>query len=424
MADQKIYDLILPKMGESVDEATIVNWLKNVGDLIKVDDFVVEIATDKVDSEVPSDVNGKIIELCHKVNDVVKVGETICRIELNESFDNNQEPDLIDEIPNIELLSEENKNEELSSNEISKPLNVENQKYISPLVRSIALKENISEDELLKISGSGKDGRITKNDILKHIKLSNNFEFNKNTNLKSSLEDKSTIRDLTRMEKILAEHMVNSRKISPHVQSFIELDVTSLWDWRNSIKDDFLKKENNKLTITHVFIKVVAEVLREFPILNSSLKDDKIYTKNEINIGVATALSNGNLIVPVLKNSDQLSLVGVVKKTNELVKKARNNNLNPDDVVDGTYTITNVGVFDTLTGIPIINQPQAGILAIGSISKKPAVIETEKGDFIGIRRKMILCHSYDHRIINGATGGLFLKRIKENIENWNPKTQI
>ena len=424
MADQKIYDLILPKMGESVDEATIVNWLKNVGDLIKVDDFVVEIATDKVDSEVPSDVNGKIIELCHKVNDVVKVGETICRIELNESFDNNQQPDLIDEIPNIELISEENKNEELSSNEISKPLKVENQKYISPLVRSIALKEKISEDELLKISGSGKDGRITKNDILKHIKLSNNFEFNKNSNLKSSFEDKSTIRDLTRMEKILAEHMVNSRKISPHVQSFIELDVTSLWDWRNSIKDDFLKKENNKLTITHVFIKVVAEVLREFPILNSSLKDDKIYTKNEINIGVATALSNGNLIVPVLKNSDQLSLVGVVKKTNELVKKARNNNLNPDDVVDGTYTITNVGVFDTLTGIPIINQPQAGILAIGSISKKPAVIETEKGDFIGIRRKMILCHSYDHRIINGATGGLFLKRIKENIENWNPKTQI
>ena len=424
MADQKIYDLILPKMGESVDEATIVNWLKNVGDFIKIDDFVVEIATDKVDSEVPSDVNGKIIELCHKVNDVVKVGETICRIELNESSDNNQQPDLIDEIPNIELLSEENKNEEVLSNEILKPLKVENQKYISPLVRSIALKENISEDELLKINGSGKDGRITKNDILKHIKLSNNFEFNKNSDPKLSLDDKSTIRDLTRMEKILAEHMVNSRKISPHVQSFIELDVTSLWDWRYSIKDEFLKKENNKLTITHVFIKVVAEVLREFPILNSSLKDDKIYTKNEINIGVATALSNGNLIVPVLKNSDQLSLVGVVKKTNELIKKARNNNLNPDDVVDGTYTITNVGVFDTLTGIPIINQPQAGILAIGSISKKPAVIETEKGDFIGIRRKMILCHSYDHRIINGATGGLFLKRIKENIENWNPKTQI
>ena len=424
MADQKIYDLILPKMGESVDEATIVNWLKNVGDLIKVDDFVVEIATDKVDSEVPSDVNGKIIELCHKVNDVVKVGETICKIELNESSVNNQQPDLIDEIPNIELLSEENKNEELLTNEISKPLKVENQKYISPLVRSIALKENISEDELLKISGSGKDGRITKNDMLEHIKLSNNFEFNKNSNPKSSFEDKSTIRDLTRMEKILAEHMVNSRKISPHVQSFIELDVTSLWDWRDSVKDEFLKKENNKLTITHVFIKVIAEVLREFPILNSSLKDDKIYTKNEINIGVATALSNGNLIVPVLKNSDQLSLVGVVKKTNELIKKARNNNLNPDDVVDGTYTITNVGVFDTLTGIPIINQPQVGILAIGSISKKPAVIETEKGDFIGIRRKMILCHSYDHRIINGATGGLFLKRIKENIENWNPKTQI
>jgi 2-oxoglutarate dehydrogenase E2 component (dihydrolipoamide succinyltransferase) len=226
------------------------------------------------------------------------------------------------------------------------------------------------------------------------------------------------------MEKILAQHMVSSKKISPHVQSFIELDVTNLWDWREGIKDQFLKREDNKITFTHVFIKIVSDVLKEFPILNSSLKDDKIVTKSEINIGVATALANGNLIVPVLKSSDQLSLVGIVKKTNQLIQKARNNNLSPDDVVDGTYTITNVGVFDTLTGIPIINQPQVGILAIGSILKKPAVIETEKGDFIGIRRKMILCHSYDHRIINGATGGLFLKRIKETIQNWNLETQI
>tara|TARA_B100001063_G_scaffold63909_1_gene57913 strand:- start:2178 stop:3452 length:1275 start_codon:yes stop_codon:yes gene_type:complete len=424
MSDQKTYELILPKMGESVEEATIVNWLKNVGDYIKVDDFVVEIATDKVDSEVPSDVNGKIIELCHKVNDVVKVGETICVIELNEFSETTKQQDLIQEIPNIELVDEENKNEEIIDFEISKSIKVDSQKYISPLVRSIALKENISEDELLNINGSGKNGRITKNDILMHIKSSNNFEQDKNFETKSFLENNSTIRDLTRMEKILAQHMVSSKKISPHVQSFIELDVTNLWDWREGIKDQFLKREDNKITFTHVFIKIVSDVLKEFPILNSSLKDDKIVTKSEINIGVATALANGNLIVPVLKSSDQLSLVGIVKKTNQLIQKARNNNLSPDDVVDGTYTITNVGVFDTLTGIPIINQPQVGILAIGSILKKPAVIETEKGDFIGIRRKMILCHSYDHRIINGATGGLFLKRIKENIQNWNLETQI
>ena len=424
MSDQKTYELILPKMGESVEEATIVNWLKNVGDYIKVDDFVVEIATDKVDSEVPSDVNGKIIELCHKVNDVVKVGETICVIELNEFSETTKQQDLIQEIPNIELVDEENKNEEIIDFEISKSIKVDSQKYISPLVRSIALKENISEDELLNINGSGKNGRITKNDILMHIKSSNNFEQDKNFETKSFLENNSTIRDLTRMEKILAQHMVSSKKISPHVQSFIELDVTNLWDWREGIKDQFLKREDNKITFTHVFIKIVSDVLKEFPILNSSLKDDKIVTKSEINIGVATALANGNLIVPVLKSSDQLSLVGIVKKTNQLIQKARNNNLSPDDVVDGTYTITNVGVFDTLTGIPIINQPQVGILAIGSILKKPAVIETEKGDFIGIRRKMILCHSYDHRIINGATGGLFLKRIKETIQNWNLETQI
>ena len=318
----------------------------------------------------------------------------------------------------------DNKNDEkIETNEILKPSKIENDIYISPLVRSIAEKENISEKELLKISGSGKDGRITKKDILKYIEssysISEKLEIDKNYS-----DNQSTIRDLTRMEKILAEHMVNSKKTSPHVQSFIEIDVTNLWDWREGVKNDFQKRENYKLTLTHVFVKIVSEVLREFPILNSSLKDDKVFIKSDINIGVATALSDGNLIVPVLKNSDQLSLIGIVKKTNDLVQRARNNNLNPDDVVDGTYTITNVGVFDTLAGIPIINQPQVGILAIGSILKKPSVIETEKGDFIGIRRKMILCHSYDHRIINGATGGLFIKRIKDIIEGWNPKTQI
>ena len=423
MSKTNKYELTLPKMGESVEEATIVNWLKNVGDDVKIDDFIVEIATDKVDSEVPSDVDGKIIELCFKVNDVVKVGETICIIELSNESSSAKTIDIIEEIPNIDLVLDDKNDEKIETNEILKSSKIENDIYISPLVRSIAEKENISEKELLKISGSGKDGRITKKDILKYIEssdsISEKLEIDKNYS-----DNQSTIRDLTRMEKILAEHMVNSKKTSPHVQSFIEIDVTNLWDWREGVKNDFQKRENYKLTLTHVFVKIVSEVLREFPILNSSLKDDKVFIKSDINIGVATALSDGNLIVPVLKNSDQLSLIGIVKKTNDLVQRARNNNLNPDDVVDGTYTITNVGVFDTLAGIPIINQPQVGILAIGSILKKPSVIETEKGDFIGIRRKMILCHSYDHRIINGATGGLFIKRIKDIIEGWNPKTQI
>ena len=423
MSKTNKYELTLPKMGESVEEATIVNWLKNVGDDVKIDDFIVEIATDKVDSEVPSDVDGKIIELCFKVNDVVKVGETICIIELSKESSSAKTIDIIEEIPNIDLVLDDKNDEKIETNEILKPSKIENDIYISPLVRSIAEKENISEKELLKISGSGKDGRITKKDILKYIEssdsISEKLEIDKNYS-----DNQSTIRDLTRMEKILAEHMVNSKKTSPHVQSFIEIDVTNLWDWREGVKNDFQKRENYKLTLTHVFVKIVSEVLREFPILNSSLKDDKVFIKSDINIGVATALSDGNLIVPVLKNSDQLSLIGIVKKTNDLVQRARNNNLNPDDVVDGTYTITNVGVFYTLAGIPIINQPQVGILAIGSILKKPSVIETEKGDFIGIRRKMILCHSYDHRIINGATGGLFIKRIKDIIEGWNPKTQI
>lgn len=423
MSKTNKYELTLPKMGESVEEATIVNWLKNVGDDVKIDDFIVEIATDKVDSEVPSDVDGKIIELCFKVNDVVKVGETICIIELSNESSSAKTIDIIEEIPNIDMVLDDKNDEKIETNEILKPSKIENDIYISPLVRSIAEKENISEKELLKISGSGKDGRITKKDILKYIESSDSISEKLETD-KNYSDNQSTIRDLTRMEKILAEHMVNSKKTSPHVQSFIEIDVTNLWDWREGVKNDFQKRENYKLTLTHVFVKIVSEVLREFPILNSSLKDDKVFIKSDINIGVATALSDGNLIVPVLKNSDQLSLIGIVKKTNDLVQRARNNNLNPDDVVDGTYTITNVGVFDTLAGIPIINQPQVGILAIGSILKKPSVIETEKGDFIGIRRKMILCHSYDHRIINGATGGLFIKRIKDIIEGWNPKTQI
>ena len=423
MSKTNKYELTLPKMGESVEEATIVNWLKNVGDDVKIDDFIVEIATDKVDSEVPSDVDGKIIELCFKVNDVVKVGETICIIELSNESSSAKTIDIIEEIPNIDLVLDDKNDEKIETNEILKPSKIENDIYISPLVRSIAEKENISEKELLKISGSGKDGRITKKDILKYIESSDSISEKLETD-KNYSDNQSTIRDLTRMEKILAEHMVNSKKTSPHVQSFIEIDVTNLWDWREGVKNDFQKRENYKLTLTHVFVKIVSEVLREFPILNSSLKDDKVFIKSDINIGVATALSDGNLIVPVLKNSDQLSLIGIVKKTNDLVQRARNNNLNPDDVSGGTYTITNVGVFGSIMGTPIINQPQVGILAFGAIRKMPSVIETEEGDYIGIRKKMIISHSYDHRVVNGALGSKFIKAVKEYLENWNSNREI
>ena len=282
MSKTNKYELTLPKMGESVEEATIVNWLKNVGDDVKIDDFIVEIATDKVDSEVPSDVDGKIIELCFKVNDVVKVGETICIIELSNESSSAKTIDIIEEIPNIDLVLDDKNDEKIETNEILKSSKIENDIYISPLVRSIAEKENISEKELLKISGSGKDGRITKKDILKYIESSDSISEKLETD-KNYSDNQSTIRDLTRMEKILAEHMVNSKKTSPHVQSFIEIDVTNLWDWREGVKNDFQKRENYKLTLTHVFVKIVSEVLREFPILNSSLKDDKVFIKSDIN---------------------------------------------------------------------------------------------------------------------------------------------
>ena len=277
MSKTNKYELTLPKMGESVEEATIVNWLKNVGDDVKIDDFIVEIATDKVDSEVPSDVEGKILELCFKVNDVVKVGETICVIELSNDSNSVKTIDIIDEIPNIDLVKDEKNDEKIETNEILKPLKTESDIYISPLVRSIADKENISEKELLNISGSGKDGRITKKDILKHVQSSDSSSDKFDIDNETFSEKQSTVRDLTRMEKILAEHMVNSKKTSPHVQSFIEIDVTNLWEWRESVIDVFQKNENHKLTLTHVFIKIISEVLREFPILNSSLKDDKVF---------------------------------------------------------------------------------------------------------------------------------------------------
>jgi len=431
------YFLKLPKMGESIAEATITKWLKEVGDSIEVDESIVEIATDKVDSDVPSEHKGKLVKKNFEVNDVVKVGDIIAEIEtesilddfdavisdeqidienknINENFIEEDNDINISEIPSIELIKEE----EISESEIDKTSKKD--KFYSPLVRNIAKKENISISDLDKINGSGKDGRVTKDDILKFI--SNN----KSTN---SFIDKSEpkgdqIIELDRMGKIIFDHMSNSKKISAHVQSFVEVDVTNLWNWREKYKGSFLTNEGEKLTFTPLFINAVVKSLKDFPILNSSIIDEKIIIKKSINIGMATAVENGNLIVPVIKNADHLNLKGLTLAVNDLSKRARSNSLKPEEISGGTYTVTNVGNFGSIMGTPIINQPQVGILAIGVIRKTPSVIETNKGDFIGIRKKLILSHTYDHRIINGSVGGSFVKRVAEYLEDWDMNQTI
>ncbi len=416
------FNLTLPKMGESVDEATIVSWLKNVGDQVSTDDFVVEIATDKVDSEVPTEVEGVIVEHCFKVNDVVKVGDTLCVIETTSDVEKNINEEIkvdeseIAEIPNIEMLPENvNKNSKIEQID---------DVFLSPLVRNIIKQENISSSELNQIKGTGKSGRITKKDLLSYIKNSNNKNVNYIEDVVNVAKNESQVRDLSRMEKILSKHMLDSKNSAVHVQTFIEADITDLANWRDNQKIKFLDSYGEKLTYTHPLTQIVSKVLRNFPILNASLVDDKVIYKKDVNIGLATALQDGSLIVPVIKNADQLSLAGISKLSNSLVNKARKNNLNPDDVQDGTFTISNIGTFDNIMGTPIINQPQLAILAFGAIRKLPRVVETDKGDFIAIRKIILLSLSFDHRIINGATGGLFLKEIKSLIENWKSDSPI
>jgi len=419
------YNLTLPKMGESVEEATIVNWLKDVGDKIKADDFIVEVATDKVDSEVPCDVEGVLIEKCFEINDIVKVGETLCVIETSQK----SHEKIIQAIPNLELLENEENNKETvevkdNQSESSK------HSFLSPLVRSIIEKEGISDNDLDKIKGSGKQGRLTKKDLLDFLGKNKNDEFLiKNSPVieskpKLTSNESDTVRELTRFEKMTYDHMMSSKNTSVHAQMFIEADITNLFEWRENLKDKFLKDEKFKLTISYPLIKILSLALREFPTLNASLDDNKLILKKDINIGVATALGDGNLIVPVLKNADQLSLLGICKSANNLIIKARDNELSPDDVLNGTFTMTNIGVFESLTGTAILNQPQLGIIAFGSIRKMPRVIETDKGDFVGIRKVIMISLSFDHRIINGATGGLFLKRIKNLIEEWDINHEV
>jgi len=416
------FQLLLPRMGESIEEATIINWLKSEGDEIYIDDLVVEIATDKVDSEVPSDVSGILIEKLCKVNDVVKVGEPIAVIETENSLEASSETK-----PVLKSEKPENEVEKIiykANKIIESPKNYSTKKNYSPLIRSISKKEGLSESELEKIIGSGKEGRVTKNDLLHYLSSKNKFE-NIDLSFSSNIEkDNDGIYEMSRMEKLISDHMIKSKNESAHVQAFIEADITNLWEWREKNKNSFQDREGEKITFTPIFIMFVAQVLKEFPLLNSSIDRYNVTKKKNINIGMATALSDGNLIVPVLKNADQLSLTGLVKKVNDLAYRSRNGQLEPVDTQGGTYTISNVGVFEMLMGTPIINQPQVGILAFGAIRKVPSVIETDQGDFIGIRHKIILSHSFDHRIINGAMGGMFIKRIKDLIENWETNMSI
>ena len=434
------YFLKLPKMGESVAEATITKWLKNVGDSVSIDDPILEIATDKVDTDVTSEAEGVIIEKKFEENEVAQVGEVLVVIETqkgeNESLNDLDLNKIVPETSfkekdETELVSTELE-EEIKTIEIKVNQTKENsERFYSPLVKNIAKKEEILQDELDQIPGSGKGNRLTKKDLLQYLnnrvihpdkntdKIEDQSKITKLPILaKPSFSEGDQIIEMSRMEKLISSHMKSSIQTSAHVQSFIEVDVTDLWDWREKVKAPFLKRENEKLTFTPLFIRATIKALRDYPALNSSLDSDKIIIKKDINLGMATALPDGNLIVPVIKNADHLNLVGLTKAVNDLANRARNNNLKPEEVQDGTYTFTNIGNFGSIMGTPIINQPQVGILAIGSIRKMPAVIETPNGDFIGIRRKVILSHSYDHRIINGATGGLFVKRVAEYLENW------
>lgn len=471
------FELKLPRMGESVAEATLTSWLKEVGDTIEMDEAIFEIATDKVDSEVPSEVDGVLIEKCFEVDDIVKVGQTVAIIQVGGDADVSDVTNTVSELEEPEPVLEEmvaaaesavvHARAEISTAQ----LNGDSDRFYSPLVKNIAKEEGISFDVLETISGTGKDGRVTKDDILSYVK---------NGGSKSAQQDAAPDRvavqdkveapqpvaapvkvsepeptvavnsappvskantpapekpkmqvsrgdeviPMTRMGKLIAKHMNDSISTSAHVQSFIEVDVTNIVTWRNKIKDAFFKSEGEKFTFTPIFMEAVAKALKKYPMMNISVDGDTVIKKKNINIGMAAALPDGNLIVPVIKNADQLNLTGIAKVVNDLANRSRNNALKPDEVQGGTYTVTNVGTFGSVFGTPIINQPQVGILALGAIRKIPSVIETPEGDVIAIRSKMYLSHSYDHRVVNGALGSMFAKAVADYLEGWDVNREV
>ncbi|WP_435415666.1 dihydrolipoamide acetyltransferase family protein [Polaribacter aestuariivivens] len=431
------FELKLPKMGESVAEATITSWLKEVGDTVELDEAIVEIATDKVDSEVPSEVEGTVIEILYEKDDVVAVGATIAVIETEGDNEEVVATPTTKEAPKQSApkeVSEVEKTIEKATEIVATPVTKtsDSGKFYSPLVRNIAQTENVSMEELETIAGSGKDGRVTKEDILSFIenrsaapekfsvpKQEAKVEKEAQKAAPVSVNGGDEIIEMSRMGKLIAKHMVDSVQTSAHVQSFIEIDVTNIVKWREKVKDAFLKREGEKLTFTPILMQAIASTIKKYPLINIALDGDSIIKKKNINLGMAAALPDGNLIVPVIKNADQLNLVGMTKAVNDLANRARKNALKPDEIQGGTYTVTNVGSFGSVMGTPIINQPQVAILALGAIRKVPSVIETPDGDFIGIRQKMFVSHSYDHRVVNGALGGMFIKTLKEILESWD-----
>jgi 2-oxoglutarate dehydrogenase E2 component (dihydrolipoamide succinyltransferase) len=434
-----LIEMVMPKMGESIMEATILSWLKKEGENIKADESVLEIATDKVDTEVPSTHGGILKEIIANEGQVVPVGQTIAIIDTEEVI---KHPLGLDDLPDDYEHPEEYETSEASgytgptTNGLNQLTGPGSHRFFSPLVKSIARQENISLEELETLPGSGKKNRLTKKDILAYIAEKKSREAARIKEVISVADrpfiDEMDIRmqdwlgsgedeivQMDRMRKMIAERMVESKRISPHVTSFVEADVTGIVMWRDRVRDEFEKRYNQKLTFTPIFIEAVIKAIKDFPMVNISVEGDKIIKKNNINIGMAVALPNFNLIVPVIHQADKYNLIGLSSKVNDLAVRARNNLLKPEELSGGTYTVTNVGSFGNLMGTPIIVQPQAAILALGAIIKKPSVIETPTGDTIGIRHKMFLSHSYDHRVIDGALGGSFIRRVADYLEDYD-----
>ncbi len=430
------FEILMPKMGESVIEATITRWLKQEGDQITEDDPICEIATDKVDSEIPSPVEGVLKKILFKENDVVAVGEVIAIIDIDgdDEGDADEPAEKKEEEKSPEPAAAKQQ-EEPEQKEETPETPQEPSRFYSPLVKSIAKEEKIGMAELEKVPGTGKDGRLTKDDLLKYLKTRSVPKTEEKTETPAQAQAKiqqpqvsaskgDEVVEMDRMRRLIADHMVQSVRTSPHVTSFIEVDVTNVVKWRERIKNDFLKREGEKITYMPIFIEATAKALKEYPNVNASIDGYNVIRRKNVNIGMATALPNGNLIVPVIKNADQKNLVGLAKDVNSLAAKARSNKLDPDDIQGGTFTITNFGTFDSITGTPIINQPQVAILGVGVIKKRPVVMETKDGDVIAIRHMMILSLAYDHRLVDGALGGMFIKKIADLLEGFDPSKEF
>jgi 2-oxoglutarate dehydrogenase E2 component (dihydrolipoamide succinyltransferase) len=413
-------EILMPTMGESIFECTVLKWLIKEGDVVDVDDMILEVATDKIDTEIGSSHKGKIVKFLVQEGDIAVIGNPICEIETDNvsKADSGKPAEKELEVP--EVADELEKSiEDIKSQVVSSENN--SGKFYSPLVLNIAREENISFTELEKISGTGLDNRVTKNDILAYLKSKTQGVESQNVKVSSETDQ---IVEMDRMRKVIAERMVESKRIAPHVTSFVETDMTGVTMWRNKIKNTFAEETGENITFTPILIEAVVKAIKELPGINIQVDGDKIIYKKDINVGMAVALPNGNLIVPVIHNADSYNLIGLTKKVNDLAKRARNNQLKPSELVGGTYTVTNIGTFGNLSGTPIILQPQVAIMAFGVIRKLASVIETPEGDMIGIRQKMIISHSYDHRVVDGSLGGMFVKKVSDHLEKFDVNRKI